>query len=624
MASPSRFPLSMLDPRLLELPDIAPGPSTTATTSTTITGPGADDNNTNINEAQGAGKQHPYHEITKRNNKCWLFQFPSEILDRIIQYVIGDREAIWPIQAAACSNKFYATDSSEARMFPWPGMMFNHLLRSCWTLYNTTDDKYFYGLHDFHFNNAKQLHSFLASLTPSRRQAVKHITIVTVEGDPASDPVDPMCSEIVTPHVLTLLSQCKLKTLTVQFGIANQFRDDLVSNILHLPLFAPSTKPCLWSLSGARAALHFQGTGVLPLYHEPWTAAEQASAGAVLVRFPDMGSDDQKATLQGYRDAHAHARHQQTDASTVSEARLCAALAASRVDFPGELRIAQRGDAEGRYGYLGGGPGRRTRARTRALAARRVTALNTVPRRAGAYHHSPVRVRGLRWVGAEDAEDEGQRAIEVLTHDKYCGNWFPGSLCGGDCAPEWVGVECVNDWLTYVSLLDHLQLVYSPYDVRQLCLDDARRALRVRETQPAPLDVMDALLPTLMYDMETRHRVPRGIYQRKFRALQARHETRVRRIREHIARLEAQQARELREVVRRAKKAAKEAAKLARAAAAAKRKAAASSSGSGSGGGGGGRKRKRDSAAEDADNIDTNMNKGQPKLKKLNRSTRNQ
>ncbi|KAI1640244.1 hypothetical protein F4809DRAFT_665603 [Biscogniauxia mediterranea] len=543
MASPSRFPLSMLDPQLLDLPAL---PDVGSASSTTAAGPGANDN-TQVDEEpiHDASKRHPNYRITQRNSESWLFKFPGEILEKIIQFAIGDLQCIWPKQISDHSNMFF----------------------------------------------------------------------------------------------------CNLETLTVQFEIRSESWWDEAMEVLLAPSFdlpGDAKKNCLWSLPGARIALKIDTIGVLPLYHEPWTAEEKLAAEPALRDLENLRENHRLDVLEKIRDFRdRYAQYQryikQKDRSgeglrsTITEKKLWQALLNSDVDFPGELRIKQIADPNARYGYLGGEPSRRTRSRTQRVTAQNITLSNSVARPLPPCTDDDpfeMEVMGLRW--SEDTDTE-ERLIEVaLSNDKITCSNHSNTYSSDDCV-RWQSIESINHWWPYLSLLEYLNALYNSGYVRKLELDEARGSLKTREDQPGPLDVMDAILPTLMYDMETGHHVPRGIYQKKFRALHARRENQMRRLRNYIARLEAQEAREARKAAREAEKRAKEeeAMELIRAPAAAadpghhkapgrnkrKRASAAAAAVSVSA-----------SAAEDADstNINVNPKDSQPEPKKPRRSPRNQ
>ncbi|KAI1492036.1 hypothetical protein F5X96DRAFT_692425 [Biscogniauxia mediterranea] len=544
MASPSRFPLSMLDPQLLDLPAL---PDVGSASSTMAAGPGADDN-TQVDEEpiHDASKRHPNYRITQRNNESWLFKFPGEILEKIIQFAIGDPQCIQPRQASNHGNMFF---------------------------------------------------------------------------------------DIITADNITLLAQCNLETLTVQFKIRRESWWDEAMEVLLAPSFdlpGDAKKNCIWSLPGARIALKIDTIGVLPLYHEPWTAEEKLAAEPALQDLENLRENYRLNVLEkirDFRDRYAQYQHyiKQKDRSgeglrsTITKEKLWQALLHSDVDFPGELRIKQIADPNARYGYLGGGPSRRTRSRTQRVTAQNITLSNSVARPRPPCTNDPFRVdvRGLRWSVDTDTEE---RLIEVAIIDnKITCNHHPNND-GSNSSITWQSIDSINHWWTYLSLLDYLNVLYDSTYIRQRTLDEARVSLEIREDLPGPLDIMDAILPTLMYDMETGHYVPRGIYQKKFRALHARRENYMRILRNYIARLEAELAREIRKAAREAEEEAEEAAAAAdpghhKAPGRNKRKHASAAAAAVSA-----------SAAEDADNtnINVNTNDSHPEPKKRRRSPRNQ
>ncbi|KAI5928349.1 hypothetical protein F4810DRAFT_716974 [Camillea tinctor] len=577
----------------------------------------------------------------------WLLEFPVEIFEMILKFAIGEKQDVWPLQMKERSNQFictaYALHGNHRRMvnrFYSSPFVFHQLRRVSWAFYNTLPPKFFYGLHTFNFTRSREAFKFLASLTPLKRQAVKHVTIYLDRELPRDLDPNPACRRVLFPELVTLLCQSDLETLTLAIKSNEQYWGSRhkLDDILKLYSLDPSLdakEHCCWTLPSTRVALIYEHCGIFPLYNEPWTEEEKASVAAVLQRYPRLGSSPILERIQNFRNRHEQIQTRLKEIDTrgegirgaVTQEKLCEALLASNIDFPGEVRIEQIADPESRYGYLGGGPARRTRYRTNRPMTSNFTEWGVIyePRRRRINDEAPPyhMVCDLRW--ALDEEESLIIEVQVRNND-----WELG---------PWESIEVIDNWGSYLSLLEYFHIRYKRVPLGMINLEAARQKLEDLEDQPRPSDIIRIILPILKREVETQRRVPKGYYQRRFFKYQKRLQSRLNELRHHIARLEAQEAREVARVTRLAKKAAKEAAKVARqmqreakeAERLAKADAAATSRATGlapirkaSGGG----KRKRASAAsEDADNAiinHNNDNNAEPQPKRLRRSPHNQ
>ncbi|KAI1505542.1 hypothetical protein F5X99DRAFT_405024 [Biscogniauxia marginata] len=569
----------------------------------------------------GFDETHPTAHLSKQNeeNSWFITRFPWEIQRMILEFAMEDAMVIKPKQITPRSNKFVWNE--DPRTFGWEykwfqekrlkstkePMMFTKLLRTCKYTYNILTDRDFYGLHTFAFNKEKQLHYFLAAVTPGRRKAIRHITL-EIDADRRAWQngwhyiMDIPLGTRFHNDIFALLCQCELDTFTLRLScVSPEYSDPLGETQRILQKLSDQELPAdvkvhsLWSLPGVRLVLTYDNHGAVPLYGKPWTIEEESSATNAQLAFPWLESTNISTLISLVRTKFDKLKpilkkkdeDGQGVRSTITQNDLARALGDSCLDFPGELRISQTIYSD-EYGYAEGTIGNRTRSRARA-AANNATGWGTVSEK------RPVRNAEGR-ITREAEPDYWVKSIR----------WAEDSIWGMECEMEtsesvgkgpygtrWEDIEVLGTWWQFEVLIYHFKRIYKSKFISRLPIDEARQNLRELEEAPGPLDIQDPVLRLVEQHTEGDVGVKKKCFREKLEKAEVRRQRRMARLRKHIRKHDAREARKLAREAKEAAKAAREE-----------------------------KKRKRGGASASAASGDDDDQLG-PEPKKVRRSTRN-
>ncbi|KAI1662460.1 hypothetical protein F4813DRAFT_344600 [Daldinia decipiens] len=123
--------------------------------------------------------QHPNYGLTKLNDASkFLSMLPKEVRLMIYEYTVYASQEIRPLQLESRSNKFICyilMPSSKDRLCRHQPAVVS-LARVCRAIYAELEHfQPFYKVNKFYFTKLTDLRTYLAAITPSRRQAIRRV-----------------------------------------------------------------------------------------------------------------------------------------------------------------------------------------------------------------------------------------------------------------------------------------------------------------------------------------------------------------------------------------------------------------------------------------------------------------
>ncbi|KAI0883980.1 uncharacterized protein GGS22DRAFT_195112 [Annulohypoxylon maeteangense] len=263
--------------------------------------------------------QHPYFELSKQNSELpFLRILPPDVRLIIYEMLVYRYSPINPVQVQRYSNKF---GLEHEQGYLDPRFTTVYLAQTCRAIYVEIERwNPLYRVNTFQFSSQLRCCEFLAAIVPRKRKQIRRL-IIEVEGNPmGAEPVGTTFT--LSKELLALLSQCdgvhfNMLRLLMNFrpcaqpaalrNILNQSKDPVQRPGLHymweLPFFTPEM------LFDCIDATH---RTVIPLGKEITNALRARTAHDIPQWFKAMAGNNRL---------------------------LEDAVAATRIQFPGELRI---------------------------------------------------------------------------------------------------------------------------------------------------------------------------------------------------------------------------------------------------------------------------------------------